>query len=253
MDHLTLSTDFILALVAFIAGTIDTLAGGGGLITVPAILLTGMNPIMALGTSKLQGAICEFSACLHFLKKKQVNYKLLISAFVFTILGSALGTLVLQFIPIARLETLIPWLLLAVLLYYIWSQYYHVIFTNDVLQPDDKKFFLLGSSIGFYNGFFGPGTGSIWAIALMRSFRLNLQKATMYAKPLNMAGNLSALSIFIVGGHVNFTAALMMGVGSFLGGKLGANLVIYKEVSWLKRIFLSMMLISTAVTFYQYY
>lgn len=111
----------------------------------------------------------------------------------------------------------------------------------------------MGTLIGFYNGAFGPGTGSIWAVALMKAFKLDIQKATMYAKPLNFAGNLTALGIFIFDGKVDFLVAILMGLGSFLGGKFGAKLVIYKDIRWLKLMFLTLMVVSTAATFIKYY
>jgi len=245
--------DILLSAVAFIAGTVDAIAGGGGLITVPAILMTGMNPVMALGTIKLQGAVCEFSASLHFLLKKQVDYRLLKKAALFTMIGSILGTIVLHLMPIAPLRHMIPWLLLSVLVYYNWKRNYKAqAEQKEELQPRTKAFFWMGSIIGFYNGFFGPGTGSIWAVALMKVFKLNIQKATMYAKPLNLIGNLTALSIFITSRHIDFQIGIAMSVGSFLGGKYGAMLVMYKDEAWLKGIFLLLMITSTAVTFYIY-
>lgn len=253
MDQFNLSVDILLTAAAFIAGTIDTLAGGGGLITVPALLMTGMNPVMALGTNKLQSAIGEFSAVLHFMQKKQVHYKVLIVGLIFTIVGSIVGTLVLQITPIKQLEKIIPFLLLSILIYYILSQQRKNIYHNEYLNPNSKYFFYLGSIIGFYNGFFGPGTGSIWAVALMKTFKLDLQKATIYAKPLNLVGNLTALSIFIGGGQVNLVAAALMGCGSFIGGKLGASLVIYKNLQWLKIAFITLMVISIAATFAKYF
>lgn len=111
----------------------------------------------------------------------------------------------------------------------------------------------MGSLIGFYNGFFGPGTGSIWALALIKCFKLDLQKATIYAKPLNLTGNLTALSIFIVGGRVDYLAAVLMGIGSFVGGRLGAHFVMYKDVKLLKTIFLLLITLSTLGTFVKYY
>lgn len=243
---------FILAFIALCAGFIDTLAGGGGLITVPAILMTGMNPIAALGTNKLQSAIGELSASLYFIRKSKQSYRGLLFAMIYTIIGATIGTILLQITPITKLEKIIPYLLLFVLIYYIFNLKKKDIDYNLELKIDNKKFFALGNLIGFYNGFFGPGTGSIWTIALIKFFKVNLQKATIYAKPLNLAGNLTALSIFIVGGKVDFIAAITMGIGSYLGGKLGARFIIYKDIKWLKLSFLILMIISTSVTFIKY-
>lgn len=253
IEHASCIIYVFLVIVALVAGFIDTLSGGGGLITLPAMLFIGMNPIAALGTNKLQSAIGEFSATLHFFRKSQVNYRILTMAFVYTIIGSLIGTALLQITPADKLEKAIPFFLLTILIYYVLSLNTENEFYNQTLEPSNKKFFALGSSIGFYNGFFGPGTGSIWALALMKCFKLDLQKATMYAKPLNLAGNLTALSIFVVGGRVDYLAAILMGVGSFTGGKLGAHFVMYKDVKLLKVIFLLFITFSTLGTFIKYY
>lgn len=241
-----------LVIVAICAGFIDTLAGGGGLITVPAILITGINPVMALGTNKLQSAIGELSASLYFIKKSKISYKKLSWAVSYTIIGASLGTVFLQIIPTEKLEKIIPWLLLFVLIYYVVNLRKKNMERNSELIVDNKKFFFLGNGIGFYNGFFGPGTGSVWAICMMKFFKLDLQKATIYSKPLNLAGNVTALSIFIIGGKINFLLALLMGFGSYLGGKLGAKFIVYKDIKWLKIIFLVLMAASTIATFIKY-
>ncbi len=253
MEHLPFSINLLLAVIAFIAGTIDSIAGGGGLITTPAALMVGMNPIFALGTVKLQAAICELSAALHFMKKSRISYRPLMGCFIFTTIGSIVGTILLQITSVGKLQMIIPWLLLAVFIYYFWSNRQKNLYQNETLKPDNKKFFLLGSSIGFYNGFFGPGTGAIWPVALVKAFHLKLQRATMYTKPLNFCGNLTALSIFIMAGRVDYRTAIFMAIGSYLGGKLGASLVIYKDSKWLTRVFTLMMIVSIAATFFKYY
>lgn len=253
LEHITLLSYIFLFLVALAAGFMDTLSGGGGLITVPAMLFTGMNPIASLGTNKLQSAIGEFSATLHFIRKTKINYLVLVTAFIYTIIGAFIGTVLLQIMPINKLEKAIPFFLLAVFIYFVLSINRKNEFYNQTLKPNNKKFLLLGSSIGFYNGFFGPGTGSIWALALMRAFKLDLQKATMYAKPLNFCGNLAALLVFIFYSKINYLTAVIMGIGSFTGGKLGAHFVIYKDVKLLKFIFLILMALCTISTFIKYY
>lgn len=139
------------------------------------------------------------------------------------------------------------------LIYYVSNLNRKNKFYNQTLEPSHHKFLALGSSIGFYNGFFGPGTGSIWALALMKCFKLDLRQATIYAKPLNLAGNLTALSIFIVGSRVDYVAAVLMGIGSFIGVRFGTHFVMYKHVKWLKIIFLLLITLSTLGTFIKYY
>jgi uncharacterized membrane protein YfcA len=244
----------LLILTSFIAGVIDTLAGGGGLITVPALLLSGVNPLLALGTDKLQSAIGEFSATIHFLKHGRVNYRRLSYGIVCTMIGAIIGTISLQYMPIHKLEKLIPILLLSMLIYYLVSNRKIHYETHETINRSSHKFFLLfGISIGFYNGFFGPGTGTLWAISLMRFLHLSIKKATMYTKPLNLVANIAAIVIFLFHRQIDFKLALLMGFGSFIGGKYGAKLVIHKNSRWLKTIFVLLMAGSTAGTFIKYY
>ena len=245
--------DIILMFVAFFAAAIDTLAGGGGLITVPSLLISGFSPLFSIGTVKFQGAISELSATIYFMQKAKVNYRKLFGLFVYTIISSALGVFCLRYIPIEFLEKLIPFLLLAVFIYYVFViRFRHSGLESD-LKPSQKKFLLIGVPIGFYNGFFGPGTGSIWAVALMKVFKIDIQKATIYAKPLNFVGNAMALGIFMLNRDVNYTTAILMSLGSFFGGRCGARFVMYKDVRILKIIFLVIMSCSVIDTFIKYY
>jgi len=251
--HLKWYVDIILMVTAFFAAAIDTLAGGGGLITVPALLISGLTPLFSIGTVKFQGAISELSATLYFMQKAKVNYRKLFWLFVYTIISSLLGVICLGYLPILILEKLIPFLLLAVFIYYLFViRVKHSGLENN-LKPSQKKFLLIGIPIGFYNGFFGPGTGSIWAVALMKVFKIDIQKATIYAKPLNFVGNVMALGVFMLNRDVSYTTAILMSMGSFLGGRFGAKFVMYKNVRILKITFLIIMSCSVVATFIKYY
>lgn len=251
--HLAWWIDLILMVVAFVAAAIDTIAGGGGLITVPTLLLCGLPPVLTLGTIKLQAVIAEFSATLFFLRKTKIDYTVIFALLSYTALFAALGVVSLKLVPVHFLEKIIPFFLLIVLIYYIViirRKYHHY---NEIIIPNQRKFLYLGSSIGFYNGFFGPGTGSIWAVALMRVFKLNIQRATMYAKPLNCAGNFAALIIFMYNRDVIYSLALFMCIGAFGGARFGAKIVVHKDLSVLKLIFLAVMSISVISTFIKFY
>lgn len=249
----TLYCDLFLFIISIIAGIVDTLGGGGGLITVPALALTGMGAVTALGTNKFQSAIGEFSAALHFWKSRHLKLRPLYLSLFSTVIASALGTILLQICDEKRLNKIVPWLLLSVFLYYIFSPTSYSQPEKESLPENPKLLPCLGGAVGFYNGFFGPGTGAIWTIILNHIYRLRLNIATMYAKPLNIAGNVTALTIFIGGGKVNYFAALMMGIGSFLGGQIGAYLVIYKSSKLLRLLFLTIMLVSVTFSFLKYY
>ncbi|WP_150466959.1 sulfite exporter TauE/SafE family protein [Francisella sp. SYW-9] len=246
--------DPILFVVGFMASVTDTIAGGGGLITLPALLFCGLPPVLALGTNKFQTVIGEASSTLYFFKKKSVNYKLVIPCFIFVILGSVIGTIILLFISVSWLEKLIP-----ILLTYVLIQMILTIFMrknkseSDTLKPDKTKFMVMGTSIGFYNGFFGPGTGSLWTIMLMKFFHLDIKSAIMYTKPLNLLGNISALVVFIITSKINYTYAIVMALGAYIGGKFGGHIVSNKNMNLIKIIFFIILFISTISTYFKYY
>lgn len=251
--HLHWYTEALLSIIAFIAAIVDTVAGGGGLITAPALLIAGINPIFALGTIKLQASVAEFSSSYYFFKKAKIDYKVLLSLALYTMIFASCGVIALKFMPIKVLEKLIPFFLLAILIYYVSTLRRKNIYKNEVIEADQKKFLLLSSMIGFYNGFFGPGTGSIWAVLLMKTFKLNLQKATIYAKPLNFVGNLAALGIFLYNRDVMLQLALLMSIAAFIGARVGGMVVLYQNIRVLKITFLVIMLFSVTATFLKFY
>lgn len=214
---------FFLSTIAFFAGFVDTVAGGGGLITVPALLSTGLDPIVALGTNKLQSAISEMAASYRFAVRKEVSFKQIGWGLCFTLIGASLGTILLQITPSKPLEIIVPILLFLVLIYTFLPK--SCFKQRQAAVPRIKFFMISGLLIGFYNGFFGPGTGSIWTVAISSALIIPLYQATMLTKPLNLMGNLSALLWFLLGGQIHYKIAFFMGIGSLLGGLLGSRFV----------------------------
>jgi uncharacterized membrane protein YfcA len=217
MLHLSIAHLCFLTAVAVLAGIVDTLAGGGGLITVPALLFSGVPPVLALGTNKLQSCLCETSATFIFRKKIQIDFKALRTGLLFTLLGSVLGTVLLQVTQVEVLKKLVPFFLLAVFLMNLLTKYRPTRMSGSSEPALLNRLIPLGVGIGFYNGFFGPGTGTIWAVSLQKYLKLSLQNATMLTKPLNLAGNLTALAVFFASGQINLFAGIAMGVGAILG------------------------------------
>ncbi len=229
---------------SIIAGTIDTIAGGGGLITVPALLLTGISPAQALGTNRFQSAFGEFNAARVYVKNKKLLLSTILYGFIFIILGAMLGTILVQIINPNQLNKIIPILLLIVLLYMIFVPKPK----NENKKPVmSRKLFYstIGFSIGFYNGFFGPGTGSLLIFALMFFQGLNIVEANMRAKPLNFIGNLTSLICFIIGGNIQYPMAMVMAMGQLIGSKIGAHLVMNKGHEVIKPIFIIVMSVMT--------
>lgn len=217
----------LLFFIAMLAGFIDSIAGGGGLLTVPALLAVGLPPASALATNKLQSTGGSFSASLYFIRERMVDLKQQKFAITCAFIGSALGTLSVMHIQADFLKLLLPILTISVGLYFLLS---------PTIGENDRKsrltiiqFALLPAlAIGFYDGFFGPGAGSFYALAYITLAGFNLTKATAHTKVLNFTSNLAGLIFFIVGGEVVWSIGLVMLVGQFIGARLGAKMVIAK-------------------------
>lgn len=213
--------------VATFAGFIDAIAGGGGLLTIPALLATGMHPALALGTNKLQACGGSFSASLYFVRKKAVNLREILLLIALTFLGAAIGSILVQRIDVQSLKVFLPFLVLAIGLYFLFA---------PSIGDDDKKqrisyplfAVLVGATIGFYDGVFGAGAGSFYTLSFVLLLGFNLTKAVAHAKVLNFTSNLASLIFFILGGAVIWQVGIVMMIGQFIGGTLGARMVVTK-------------------------
>lgn len=213
--------------VATFAGFIDAIAGGGGLLTIPALLATGMPPAIALGTNKLQACGGSFSASLYFVRKKAVNLREILLLIALTFLGAAIGSILVQRIDVQSLKVFLPFLVLAIGLYFLFA---------PSIGDDNKKqrisyplfAVLVGATIGFYDGVFGAAAGSFYTLSFVLLLGFNLTKAVAHAKVLNFTSNLASLIFFILGGAVIWQVGIVMMIGQFIGGTLGARMVVTK-------------------------
>lgn len=219
------ATDILLLLVivAFCAGFVDSIAGGGGLITVPALLLAGFTPVEALGTNKLQGVFGSGSATISYASKGLVDLRRQLPSALLSGAGSVVGALVATIVPGDLLRSALPFLLIAIALYFAFKPRMDDIDRAERLPP-----FLLGITlvplIGFYDGMFGPGAGSFFMLAFVSLAGYGVLKATAHTKLLNFASNIGGLAFFAVAGVVAWKIGLMMGVAQFLGARVGAQL-----------------------------
>ena len=217
----------ILFFIALLAGLIDTIAGGGGLLTIPTLLFVGIPPAAALATNKLQAIFGSFTASVYFIRKKLVDIKemkfMIFMAFVGSILG---GWALLQINP-SSLQKIIPILLISIGLYFLFSKNIGEVEKHKIVST---TIFAISAIllISFYDGFFGPGTGSFFAVAFVYLLGYNLSKATAQTKVLNFTTNLGSLTFFIFFGDIYLTIGLVMGMGQVVGALIGAKLVISK-------------------------
>lgn len=239
LENISLGMLFVLFCVALVASFVDAVAGGGGLIALPALLYTGISPLQALATNKLQGSFGTFASTLNFIRHGHINLKEMLPAIFLTFLGAAIGTIAVQAFSPDFLRLFMPILLVGIVIFF-------------ALQPrigeEDRHHqigiwgfaALFGFTLGFYDGFFGPGTGAFFTLAFVLLMGFNLVKATANTKLLNFTSNITSLSFFILGGHVVWSLGLVMAVGQFTGGYLGAHMTIRHGASLIRPLVIIM-------------
>ncbi|PHP67486.1 hypothetical protein CSC94_07200 [Zhengella mangrovi] len=222
MIDLTLETAALLAAAAFVAGFIDAIAGGGGLITVPSLLLAGFDPVVALGTNKLQSLFGSGSATLAYASKGHVDLKRQLPAAVASCLGAIGGALLATVLPGSVLKAVLPVLLVAIALYFAFKPALSDIDRAQRIAPFLFSFTAV-PLIGFYDGVFGPGTGSFFMLAYVGLAGYGVLKATAHTKVMNFASNIGGFAAFTAVGVVAWKAGLVMGAMQFAGARLGAH------------------------------
>jgi uncharacterized protein len=233
----------VLFVTGLIAGLIDSIAGGGGLLTLPVLLGLGLPPKLALGTNKFQSSFGSFTASLYFTRHKVVELSKARVGIISTFIGAAVGTWLVQQIDPSLLNNIIP-ILLGIIAVYTF-------FTPDIGKIDQHPrisstlfYILAGILLGFYDGFFGPGVGSFWAVLLVLGLGLNLTKATGYTKVMNFTSNIVSLLVFLMGGFVWFTGGISMGIGQMIGAKIGSNLAIRKGTKFIRAALITIVILT---------
>lgn len=232
----------LLFFIAMFAGTLDAIAGGGGLITIPALLAVGVPPTMALGTNKLQACGGSFSASLYFIRKKTVSLKQIWLLILLTFIGAAGGTIFVQLLDVSQLNALLPFLILVIAGYFLFSK---TLNDQDRQQRINYTLFAFTAAvgIGFYDGMFGPATGSFFTLAFVLLLGFNLTKSVAHAKVLNFTSNIASLIFFMLGGAILWKVGLVMMAGQFIGGNIGARLVVTKGKQLIRPLIVTISLI----------
>lgn len=211
--------------VATVAGFVDSIAGGGGLLTVPAALLAGLPQVEALATNKLQSTFGSFSATLRFARAGLIDLRSSRIWCLWTLAGAAAGALAVSALPADAIRIGLPALLAAVALFFLLSPR---LSDEDARARISGALFgpLIGAGVGFYDGLFGPGTGSFFMVGFVALLGYNVRRATAHTKLLNFMSNLAALAVFLAGGHAHIALGVAMGLGQFVGARAGAGLAI---------------------------
>jgi uncharacterized membrane protein YfcA len=231
-----------LILAAFMAGLIDAIAGGGGLITIPALLMAGLPPHQALGTNKLCASFGSFTATMVFIRKQIFKPKLwLLSAYA-TLTGAIIGTVCATLLSLEFLNTVLPILIILVAVYMLFQNYSHLDQASDSFPRHPFTKITQGFSFGFYDGIAGPGTGSFWVVSNLMLYKQSLLQASGVARAMNFLSNFSSLVTFAILGQVDWILGIMMGVFLLSGAWLGAHLAIMKGARLIKPIFITVVI-----------
>ena len=199
---------------------IDAVAGGGGLITIPALLAAGVPPLAALATNKLQSTFGTAGAVVAFARRGHIDFGRFAVPALAAFVGSALGAVILTRVDPSFLSALLPLLLIAMAIYFVVAPRMTV--EDRHSRAGAPLLIAVTLVIGCYDGFFGPGTGSFFTTALVALFGLGLIRAVAHTKLLNLASNLAGLGVLMLGGHVLWVTGFAMALASIAGGQAGA-------------------------------
>lgn len=211
----------ILTLVCVCAGFIDAIAGGGGLLTVPAMLFAGIPPLNVLATNKLQSVMGTAIACSNYARAGLIDWRRNRLSVLVILIASAIGTIVVQAIDTKVLSLIVPVLLVCVALYVLLSP--RMSDEDAHHRVDSNGYAPIAGTVGFYDGFFGPGTGAFFTTTLVALRGYGLTKATALTKLFNLTSNFGSVILFIAGGKVLWLLGLCMAIGSMAGGWIGSH------------------------------
>jgi uncharacterized protein len=241
----------VLTGVAFLTGFIDAIAGGGGLIMMPALLVSGVSPLYALGTNKLQSMCGTFIAMRNYAAKGLIEWRPNLPTAIIVFGGAASGALLVQYVAASTLSLVIPLLLLANAVYILVSPRMS---DEDAHQRVSARGYApVGGAIGLYDGFFGPGTGSFFTSTLVALRGYGLTKATALTKYFNWTSNVASVLLFALGGKILWLLGLSMAVGAMAGGWLGSHTAMRFGAKLIRPLLLAASLAMTARLLWGYF
>jgi len=249
---LSLNMFLILIAVAFTAGFIDAIAGGGGLLTIPALLTAGLPPHLVLGTNKLCATFGSATASYAFYRRNLFQPKLWRSALLATAIGAGVGAFLAQRMPAHWLNQMLP---VVVFLCGIYMLFYKTPpqQNSETSQIGRKRQWPQGLSLGFYDGIAGPGTGAFWTVSTLLLYPLDLLRTTAVARTMNFVSNAMALTVFIIAGQVAWLLGITMGIALMVGAAIGARVAIGGGHKLIRPIFIIMVMALTVRLVWQHW
>jgi uncharacterized membrane protein YfcA len=238
MTQLSPAAWIIIALGGLFSGFIDSIAGGGGLITLPVLLAVGLPPHLAIGTNKVQSIFGSGTASWRYGRRKLIPWKRIWPGVVMSLVFSAAGAWTVRRIDAGALQKTLPFILVALWCYVACSR--NLGDTESRRRMPSGLFYpLAGGLFGFYDGFLGPGTGSFWTVSQVSLTGMDLKQATAATKPSNFASNLGALVFFLIARQTVPAIGLVMAAGQVAGAWAGSHLVINHRPRFIRPFFLA--------------
>lgn len=232
-----------LCVTCFFAAFVDSISGGGGIISLPAFLLIGIPPHLALGTNKFTSCCSTFSSSIKFAQSKKVDFNILKYLIPFSFIGAILGVTVVLSIKSSYLNVIVLILLLFVGLYSLFSKNVGI---EDKFQGISRKNMSLGIVLalflGFYDGFLGAGVGAFLIFGLVNIYKFDFVRAGGNCKVMNFVGNIASVIIFSIRGEINYKIGIPVAVCMMIGASIGTKVALRKGSKLIKPIFVTMAL-----------
>ncbi len=246
-------TMVLLAVLAFIAGFIDAVVGGGGLIQLPFLLINFPKiPLPVIfGTNKIAALCGTAVSAVRYARQIKFNFKLLAVISVFCFIASFAGAKVINLINPNVLKPLILLILVAVAIYTFFKKNFGAAHSKNL--PEAKQLLygsLIGIAVGFYDGFFGPGTGSFFVLGFVFVLGFDFLHASAYAKIVNCITNISALIVFVKDGNYILPLAILMALFNMAGSFIGSHMALKRGNGFVRVIFL--LIVSIMIAKYGY-
>ncbi len=234
----------MLALVGISAGFIDAVVGGGGLLSIPALLSLGITPHQTLGTNKLASCFSSFTSSLTYFRQQLFTPSLWYHTAIATFIGAVSGSALVIAVDNDWLIKILPVMIIAVAVYSLLSPNAIGCENAEMIKqsPDKRRQWLTGFVWGGYDGFAGPGIGAFWTISVSRLYGLPLLNSCGLARSMTLISNITALIVFMSLGKVNYIIGILLGVFMMLGSFTGARVAIRFGSPFIKPIFITVVL-----------
>lgn len=219
--------------VGFFAGYIDSIAGGGGMIQVPILLLSGISPLNVLASNKMASLVGVLMATIKYALSKKISWKVVSIAMIPCLLASYIGSRLVMFVS----DDIIKWaiiLAIPVAMIFLFKKSKKII--EEKTELNNKNIILATAPIGFYDGLIGPGTGTYMTISMKKYLHLDYLVSTASTKPLNFATNLGSAIAFVMAGKVLWGVAIVLGLANVAGSYVGSHYAIKGGEEFIKKI-----------------